>query len=588
MKKRYVNGTILCVEDYINSVNFECHDMEGSTNQVRTYRYLDSNLINIKYNPGTTIGKLPERMFERIESDDTELTVNGKIIPEQTVIINGIEYILSENTYDSISIYLLHNDPELGVSESRIGVYNNSIYVALIDSDYESWTLKDYLSFLNDSGYIFCHVIDKSKFKISNVYSAFFNNKIYEYWDKSIIGLQREFFVNDVTVTADFIRQIRERYPEIQFYARVEDRDSTKYNEWVNYKITPSQIKHGTLFTSHVWPSYTRGRVWRTGLDVEFEYATNDLPTLMARRDDFRVGGFFNRDQKFSYIIDSGEGEDFDLGYTVFWERDSLDTEYGKSTNQDDTGYSTFTYKYIGRLMYLNVEDGYIGKDGISGKLPPVVDHVIYTILYAPTNVNLKEYNDGVLLEDKDLDYRTFLEEFSKLSSVFEHKFGIHINYTPTYLEIDKYDNKESYLRLNKELGELAFNLKSIGDVATKESNYVMVASLKQVQTLVEKYRKSILEQIEGNKYDFGIEDGDIIGDDEFTMAIDQIQDNIKIEDIKVDEEDNDIQNSDHDSEDEKDPSDINNDNYHIHKENKITTNGDYIGKAPDNSGIIL
>lgn len=583
MKKRYVNGTILKVEDYITSVNFEQHDMDSDYSSIRVYRDLTSNIINVKYNKDSTIKKLPKRMFELIESDDTLLEFTGKIIPEPTVRINGIEYIFSENTYNSISIYLLHEMSELGVNRSKCGVYNNNLYIALLDSDYKSWSIFDYVDFINSSGLIHCHIFDSSLFKISNVYSVPFDNKVYEYNDKSIAGLQREFYVNDVTITADFVRQMRNRYPEIQFYARAEDKDSTKYNEWINYKISPSHLKHNTLFTSHVWEDPFSGRYWKAGLDIEFEYSTNDLPTLMTRRNNFMSGGFLNNDRQFSYIIDDGEGnKDFDIGYTVFWERDSLETDYGKSTSQDDTGYAQFTYKYIGRLGYTNIEDRY------SIKPASIVDSVIYTVLYAPPKEDIKTYDDGITLKGTDLDYKTFLEEFYKLSTDFEYNFGVHIEYNPTTMEIETFDKQSSKEKVYDDLNKLMNCLKSINESATKRSNFVMVASLKQVQSLVSQYRDKVMDELAKTNYDFGVEEGDIIGDEEITMTINNANLNKDDEDIVIeDEQDNNEENGEKEdiTQDDSDNIEIKEDDEDI-----ITTQGEYIPSKdkPTNWGIIL
>lgn len=574
MKKRFINGTILRVEDYITSVNFESHEMDSEKySSIRTYRYINENKIDVKYNIGATISKLPKIMFEQVAEEDIELTYSGKCIPQYTVIINGVEYIMSDNIYDTINIYLIHNLPELGVTESRLGVYNNSLYIALLDTDYKDWTITDYISFINESGLIFCHSVDPSKFNISNVYSAYFDNKIYEYKDFGIIGLQREFYVNDVTVAADFVRQMRQRYPEIQFYTRNEDKNTTKYNEWINYKILPSPIKHSTLFTSHVRYSKESGNYWKSALDVEFEYESNDLPTLLTRRDQYRSGGFFNNDCQFSYIIDDGEGnKDFDVGYTVFWDRDSQETEYGKSTSQDDNGYAQFTYKYSGKLGYINIEDRYTTKQFY------LVESVIYTVLYAPKNVDLNKYDDGIYLRDTDLDFKEFLKVYNNLKLEFEAKFGIRIEYNPTTMEIEEYRDFESgRSEIESEFNKWINELKSIKDSAIKKSNYVMVASLKQVQKLVESYKEHILEQIKDRNWEFGIDEGNVIGDDEYTMLVDSINPdfNVSDEDIKDDQDNADEDNSTDKNEDEDDNVDIDI-NEHYHDEHVINADGEY------------
>ena len=582
MKKRYVNGTLIRVEDYVTSVNFSKHNMEENYPVVRTYRNLMTNIIDVKYNEGSRLENLPKSpMFEPIVDINTLIKYEGKVIPESTVTVNGIEYIFTKNTYNSLSVYLLHNLPELGVTKSKCGVYNNSLYIALVDSDYLQWKIRDYIDFINNSGLIFCHVVDETQFKITNIYSVFFDNRVYNYEDKSIAGLEREFYVNDVTITADFVKQMRERYPEIQFFARGEDKDSTKYNEWINYKITPAHLKHGTLFTSHVWPCAIRGRVWKAALDIEFEYTTNDLPTLMTRRDEFRIGKFLNNDREFDYIIDYGNGEDFNIGYVVFWERDQSETDYGKITSQDDNGYTQFTYKYIGRLGYTNMEDGYTQKS------IHVVDSVIYTILYAPPKVDINKYDDGITLLYTDLDYKSFLSEFLQLTQKFENDFGIKIEYNPTTMEITEFDTGTTnyFTMINKELSKMIDSIKSIKQSAIKESNYVMVASLKDAQIMIDKYRQNILEKL--NVADFDIEENDIVIDDETTRTMTiESKPNRDLSRFEFEQE---KEEPEEEQKPSKEPSDIDIvEHFHNHSENIITSEGVYIPYEETNDNNVI
>ena len=487
MKKLYVNGTILTVDDYISSVYF---DKSDEYTNLRTYRNLDSDIISIRYCPGSIIKSFPNKLFELVEPPETEVTVEGKVFARNTVTINGIEYIQPYGAdYQTVSIYLLHKEPDLGVEHSRIGVYNNNLYISLLDTEYPNMAAIDYVTYLNASGLIYCKIVDESKFRVANAYAIQFNNYIYDYSDRAVLGLNKEFYVNDVSVTADFIRQMRERHPEIQFYARGEDKKQNNYNEWVNYKILPSPVKH-SIWTSHVQHNAIWDRYWQGVLDIEFEYTTNDLPTLLTRRDQFRVGSFFNRDRQFSYIIDNGAGEEFDIGYTVFWERDTLDQDYGKQTASDDNNYSQFIYKYTAKLFYTNIEEGYTNRS------LALVDKVIYTVLYSPPEVDIKKWDDGVYLLDTDLDFKTFLLEYSKLSTEIFEKFGTDIRVDNTCLVIDEYSTPNFYNIVNEQLIELTNNIKSIEEAATEQSNFVMVASLEQVKRLLNSYRSSLLEKL--------------------------------------------------------------------------------------------
>lgn len=529
MRKRYCSdGFIMCAEDYVSSFNFTCHDYDDSDidrKTIRVYRKCHEDTIDIMYDRDVDITRLPSRYFEITANENHPITASGKYIPSPTVTVNGLEYIqCDKTTYDAITVYLIHYLPELGISESRFGAHNNMAYFCLVDKDYSKWTMQDYIEFIESSGMVKIKINDRDRFRISNIYAAAFDNKIYDYSDPSIDGLYREFYMNDTTVAADFVRQMRQRHPEIQFYTGEENRDSTKYNEWIKYDITPSMLKEGSYtFTSHVWQNALRDRFWETGMDVRFEYATNDLPTLMTRRDLFRVCDFLMKDEKFSYIIDNGIGEDFDIGYTCFWER-NLNDEYGTQTSKDDTGYSTFTMEFTGHIEYMNLESDYFKRD------PKVVEHVIYTLLYVPPFEDILKWDDDVILANDDLNFISWLKAYTELSVEFRNKFGIDIfikSYIPTVLhivetEVSISDQKDT---INEMLTAFMSRLKSIGESAVRESNYVMVASLRQAKQMLDRYRTDILGQI--NMAEVGIPDFDVTdgeepqAEDEKTLTID-------------------------------------------------------------------
>lgn len=383
MKKLYIDGLIVSVENYITSVNFHKLEINGNVNELignfddlpdevkssinrtfkcRVFYNIDDRIVNVYYREGLTIRDLCnycKRWFthDLPNNEDKEITINAKTIPDKTLTINGIEYIKTPYTdFDTINQYLYHYNYDRKIVDNSIVKYNNGLHIFLVDSIYNDYTMHDYVSYINsiDKG-IHALILDRTKFAITNIYNRVFDNSINNYIDKSQSYSTDELYVNDVIVSADFVRQMRELYPEIQFYTREEDRDSTKYNEWINYNIHPSKIK-SEFHTSHVWLHPVYGRIWRTGLEIELEYASQDLPTLLARRDSFRIGSFINKHDKFVYRVKGENGEDVVMKYCILWNRDNLETEYGKQTTQDDTGYSIFTYKYTGILTFTNLE----------------------------------------------------------------------------------------------------------------------------------------------------------------------------------------------------------------------------------------
>ena len=109
-----------------------------------------------------------------------------------------------------------------------------------------------------------------------------------------------------------------------------------------------------------------------------------------------------------------------------------------------------------------------------------------------------------------------------------------------------------------------------------------MVASLKQVQQLVEQYRKIIIDKIKDSNYEFSIEEGDIVGDEEVTMSIDNLKVNTDEFEPDMPEEEGEKK----EEEKEEIPKDNNEGEitYHKHDENNIDTMGEYTGYTPDSN----
>jgi len=571
MKKRYVNGLLVTVPDYITSVNFTKIPMNGSIVTPMEYRGTvlplsqpyriiidkNKNQINIFYREGLLTSDITNNKYITVINNE-ELVYEGKCNPTETFVVNGLEYIrttknllsyfngndtfpsfsnsnndsithpnvevkptdkqsedysrdyayskhsnhysynANKNTntdfdIESVSVYLVHYDSDKFITENKFIIYNNTLYIALIDELIKDWTVDDYINYINSTGYVYViktpsmlnnindylpnayHKIEntttadlrkgitndepdaiyhnddrkpeglitnktkdntidnhyddiklkphdasvykygvnstsedgyrpifntKDTFHIVNIYNHYFDGTESTYNDISIAGLVNEFYVNDAVIIADFIRQLRALFPTIQFYTREEDKDTTKYNEWINYKVTPSDIKSGNYFTSHVWDRPTWGRMWQTSIKFQFEYCSNDLPTLLARRDDYRVGNFLFKYHKYKYIIKDAKGNDFNIQYCILWDRDGLDSDYGKTTSQDEVGYSQFTYKYTGNILYTNLEHAPINLN--------IVEKVIYSIMFVNTG--------SVLPKTKNVDdYETQLADTKKV-----------------------------------------------------------------------------------------------------------------------------------------------------------------------------
>ena len=382
--------------------------------------------------------------------------------------INSTEYVYCIKTpslLDNINDYLpnkYHKITETKTSELRKSITNNEpsainhnilktvglnelkTFNNTVDNHYDDVKLHKYDESLfkysknstSESGYRTLFNT-KETFLIVNIYNHYFDNTESTYNDISVVGNVDEFYVNDAVIIADFIRQIRYIFPEIQFYTREEDKDSTKFNEWINYKFTLSDIKSGNYFTSHVWDRPTWGRVWQTSLRFTFEYCSNDLPTLLARRDAYRVGNFLFKHHKYKYIIKDAKGNDFNLQYCILWDRDNLDSDYGKNTSQDEIGYSQFTYKYNGSLLFTNLEH------------PPrninIVEKVIYDIMFA----------NKELPQSKDVDdYETQLKDTQKVID--------ELNY-------NKIDNNKEDIEFSEQEIHCEYPLEEVDDDSQEE-----------------------------------------------------------------------------------------------------------------------
>jgi hypothetical protein len=202
--------------------------------------------------------------------------------------------------------------------------------------------------------------------------------------DESISGLVEEFAMNDIIVVSAMINKLREIFPTIDFFTRSEDKNQSNYNEWMYFDVVLSGVS-SNIFHNRVLDSKQYGKYWTTTTNVNFEYTTNDIETLLARRDEYRVGKFLMDLKTFPVQVGSKEFQ-----CSIFWDRNTLGAEYQVTTNKDISGTSQFTYEFTCTVIYTNLE--------YKQKPITMIEEVIYSI------INKEWEEDEVVLVDKGID----------------------------------------------------------------------------------------------------------------------------------------------------------------------------------------
>jgi len=369
-RKRYLRGMVVTSERF----NTVCFTPVRELGQPYEVEYdLKEKIIEITYAPDCTTDDLGH--IREVCAVDLGVLdgIQGCYELMDTITCNNLEYIQGEIPVRALSQYLV---ADRICEYSGITMYDGCCNIVIRESDMHDETF-DYLDLVNSGDTVFVWVKPKDPYKkrpnthpmfrgffdqdappitYTNIYQCPFDNQVYNFEDGSIAGLIPDYEVNDVKVFARFIEVLKKKYPTINFYTNIEDRNATEYNEWIHYKMEHRAV-HSTLWSGRAYDSPLVGKYWPTTLDFSLEYSTTDLPRLLARRDEHTTDLFMVGIHKFNVDLGKGySGDIIDLPCALFWDRDTLPNNYQQQTEQDETGYSMYSWTFTGRIQYTNVQ----------------------------------------------------------------------------------------------------------------------------------------------------------------------------------------------------------------------------------------
>ena len=359
IKKRHLNGMVFS-SDKIEMVCFTPVPMDAPM-PLKTKYDFNKKLLQIWYTPDTMTSDLSRLKEVKMTQLNLVSPLQGCYSLLDTLKCNNLEYIQDIVPVKSFCQYIV-DDSKCSVSGTVVkdGVVTTIIRKSDVDNYYSESPdedgLTDYCAFINSSGGMYVETTDGEKPDIVNMYGCTFGESSFTSSDQSVAGTTEEFAVNDVIVFAEFIRVLKEKYPDINFYTNPEEKDSDHYNQWICYKMTPRN-PDGAIFYNHVMDDKHLGRYWPTTLEFSLEYSAVDLPTVMAKRDRQQSELFLNEIHTFQVPIGSEkEGDDRSITCALFWDRNGISGEYQKETSQDDSGYSLMTWPFTGKIIYVNIE----------------------------------------------------------------------------------------------------------------------------------------------------------------------------------------------------------------------------------------
>jgi hypothetical protein len=320
--------------------------------------FIDSNSRSfvITYTDGMKYSDLNIPKFTSLS--DKLISESTILLNRSDIIINGIRYRVKSDV-KFISCYILDGnylskESESKLSESNIINYENGSIFLLINSNKMDLSAREFVEWLNTSGYINAELLDESKFSISNFeavdtkYSCdvVYDNTKYEYYGY-------KFHIDESDVVSDFIRFLQEEFPEYDIFNAVTD-DSTQRQKTkmlvYSAKLADNQSEQGTRIIKH--PIY--GRMIQARIVVNWEFLTDDLKELIAFKNKLMVDKELFLATEFKLYR-----EDVDWYYTINWLPDiSAEIERSPQTKvlSDTLLYNTaFSCELIGWIVEENV-----------------------------------------------------------------------------------------------------------------------------------------------------------------------------------------------------------------------------------------
>lgn len=334
----YTNGVIL-YSDY------PCMEfVKDLTVDFATVEYDRNRRINtVRYSPSSFYSEIPSGFCEVVNSTEASSPINLSNIvqlhPYHT--LNGMEIHLKNNDKKGyvFSSFLDADIGEVEVGESEIGGW------VRIPSEYIN--IDDFntvlLSKINSLSMFFA----RGEFTPSNILGVDLNEKrVKETWENFVpYGDYERIYVNESDVVYNFIKTMKEAFPEIEFYPQSSERKNTG-KETCFYRTILSRDK-SEKHNSIVIKNPMHNRIIQTTIPMELRYQTNDVAQYSDRRTLYLLSRFFMDVQHFTVTKSKGYTDRFGqstetFDFAVYWTRD-VENELVRQDSADMSGRDTYT-----------------------------------------------------------------------------------------------------------------------------------------------------------------------------------------------------------------------------------------------------
>jgi len=283
---------------------------------------LGSNIIKKKYT---------------LEDDKVPIEV-GTYLLYRSVVINGFHMAVADGSIDiSINQYVVKDPP---IMPEVVREKDNILIKLNCDM-----SIEDYVELLNNSGLFYVIDVDADA-HLDSIYGIILNRCNKTKLDShNVIKLTEDrLLIEEADYIASFIEQLRQNYPNVQFYNVDSDLDDSTYNEFFKYKAQMGEFNN-SLLTTPVYDDPIYGSVMTTTLQIDFEYHTADLLKFSRRRFDYQINKFLSDNTVGTLKFPN---TDRTMKFTAHWDRGATadgsdDLNVGTSMNEGNKGHYRFS-----------------------------------------------------------------------------------------------------------------------------------------------------------------------------------------------------------------------------------------------------
>lgn len=334
----YTNGVII-YSDYPVVEFIEDEEVELTTVEFDGNRRINS----IHYPPNSNYNSIPQSNCEIVDFVEGEAIINlPKIVNLHPFhVVNGLEFHLKnyEGNGYVFSSFIDTDTSKIEFGESEVGGW------VQIPSEYP--VIEDFndklLAKINSSSMFFA----RGEFSPANILGVDLNDKrVKGNWDNTVpYGSYERIYVNESDVVYNFIRTMKEAFPEIEFYPQSSERKN--FGKETCYYRTILNRDKSEKHNSIVIKDAEYNRVIQTTIPMEMRYQTNDISQYSDRRTLYLLSRFFMDVQHFTVTKQKGYTDRFGestetFDFAIYWTR-NVEDELIRQDSADMSGRDTYT-----------------------------------------------------------------------------------------------------------------------------------------------------------------------------------------------------------------------------------------------------